>query len=94
MSTNNAPKFRWWKADFGHTVRQRLYVDGRETPYFIDSAQVAHHKTMGERHGLFGSGMSKGGCAAILGFGRSVAVLKHRAEQMATESSTQSQEPA
>lgn len=84
MATNSAPKCKWWKTDFGHTVRQRLYVDGRETPYFVDSSHVTGHKTEGQPHGLFGSGMSKGGFAATLASGRSIAVLKHRAEQMAT----------
>lgn len=80
---NNAPKVRWWPFDLGPVKRQRLYVDGRESPYFVDTARVHGHETYGEKHGLFGAGMDPKGLAATLGFGPHIAVLKHRAEQMA-----------
>jgi hypothetical protein len=71
------------------TKRQRLYVDGVETPYFVDTAAVAAHRTYGERHGLWGAGMSEPHwrtgyrIAACFGCGDKIAPLKHRAEQMA-----------
>lgn len=92
---NNAPKTKW----VGHTMscgtfRQRLYVDGFETPYFIDSARgIRAHKSQGEEHGLYGSGMyeckapgrdgEKRYIAAPLGSSQKISSLKHRAEQMA-----------
>src|SRR4051794_33085608 len=76
------------------TRRQRLYVNGVETPFFVDSANgIAAHRTQGSEHGLFGAGMHEckirdreGNtryCAALLASGKQVALLKHRAEQMA-----------
>jgi len=85
MDTNNGPKVKWWSTDFGHTVRQRLYVNGNETPYFVDSAHTAGHKSQGDEHGLYGSGMHPKGIALLLASGRRVTPLKHRAEQMALE---------
>lgn len=92
-AANQAPKLKW----FGQmlacgTRQQRLYINGSETPYFIHSANgVLAHRTEGQEHGLFGSGMGpipfgqKHGLriAAVLGAGSEVAVLKHRAEQWA-----------
>jgi len=76
------------------TRRQRLYVNCVGTPFFVDSANgILTHRTQGSEHGLFGAGMHE--CknrdregnpryiAAILQSGSQVAVLKHRAEQMA-----------
>jgi hypothetical protein len=88
--SNNAPKTQWFKQVMAcGTERQRLYVDGRETPFFIDTAQVAAHKTYGERHGLWGAGMSEphwrtqNRIAACLGCGPKITPLKARAERMA-----------
>ena len=87
--SNNAPKTEWR----GHvmacgTTRQRLYVDGAETPYFIDTTDIRAHRTCGEKHGLWGAGlgeMSRAGyrIAGCFGAGPKIAPLKHRAEQMA-----------
>jgi hypothetical protein len=72
--------------------RQRLYVDGVETPYFVDSANgVRAHRTYGDEHGLFGAGLGDliasaripYRIAACFGSGPKIALLKHRAEQMA-----------
>ena len=90
MASNRAPQCNWHSTMLAcGTRRQRLYVNGLETPYFVDTAAVHAHKTMGEKHGLFGAGMSEPNAfgqrhAAILGCGKSVALLKHRAEQFAT----------
>lgn len=70
------------------TRRQRLYVNGTETPYFVDTASHRAHRTYGEPHGLFGAGlgeMTSAGyrIAGCFGAGKKIAVLKHRAEQMA-----------
>jgi hypothetical protein len=74
------------------TRRQRLYVDGAETPFFIDSAATIGHRTQGCRHGLYGSSMgdevrcrdgSSYRIAAVLGGWPTIGLLKHRAEQMA-----------
>jgi len=95
MTSNNPPKSKWRGIMLAcGTRRQRLYVNEIETPFFVDSANgVLAHRTQGSEHGLFGAGMHE--CkirdrqgnpryiAAILGAGNKVAVLKHRAEQMA-----------
>lgn len=71
------------------TRRQRLFLEGAETPYFIDSALgIRAHRSSGEEHGLYGAGMGaevRAGMriAAPLGCGSNVKLLKHRAEQMA-----------
>lgn len=80
---NKAPTLKWWHFDLGPVTRQRLYVNGTETPYFIDTAKEHAHRIYGEKHGLFGAGMDPKGIAATLDFGPRIAVLKHRAEQMA-----------
>jgi hypothetical protein len=85
MSANNAPVTIWRAYVIGAMKRQRLYVNGRETPYFVDTALAAYARTYGEKHALFGSGMSAAGTAACLGFGRLLAPLKHKAEQLALE---------
>lgn len=82
-ATNSAPKANWWKTDFGSTERQRLFLDGHETPFFVVTAKKSHHSIAGQRHGLFGSGMSERGNAALLSCGPQIATLKHRAEQLA-----------
>jgi hypothetical protein len=85
-TSNNAPSLKWVKLPhFGVLRRQRLFLNGRETPYFVDTALTIAHYTQGDRHGLFGSGMSERGCAVTLGSASKVSVLKHRAEQYALE---------
>lgn len=93
--SNNTPSIKWFGVMLAcGTRRQRLYVDGRETPYFVDSANgIRAHKTQGSEHGLYGAGMHE--CkirdrqgnpryiAALLGSGQKIAELKHRAEQYA-----------
>jgi hypothetical protein len=91
--TNSAPKTKWIGETMAcGTLRQRLFVDGAETPFFIDTAATIGHRTEGETHGLYGCGMGvevrrKDGTtyriAAILGSAARVSILKHRAEQMA-----------
>lgn len=85
MTSNQAPAVKWFSTNFGRTVRQRLYVSGSETPYFIDTALVAaHRQARGATNTLYGSGMSATGSAGVLAQGK-VQVLKHKAEQMAME---------
>jgi hypothetical protein len=90
--SNNGPACQWRSEDFGPGRRQRLYVDGVKTPFFVDSALgVLAHRTAGDEHGLYGAGMGElvtqaktpYRIAAILGSGRNIHRLKHRAEQMA-----------
>jgi hypothetical protein len=81
MGSNNAPRIKWFltKWDGGPVkVRRRLCVNGRETPYFVDTDRYG----AGENT-LFGSGMDKSGCAAFLASGK-VSELKSRAERLAT----------
>lgn len=89
MTTNRPPKAIWFRLPLAcGTVRQKLFIDGKETPFFIDTASTAAHRTTGEKHGLFGSGMgplTRAGyrIAGQLAAGGRIAPLKHRAEQMA-----------
>lgn len=83
MATNAAPKTKWFRFEFGPVSRIRLYVNGNKTRYFIDTAKVPYARCYGEKHGLYGAGMSPMGNAGVLGYGPRIAVLKHRAEQLA-----------
>lgn len=97
-AANQAPKTEWRGFAMAcGTRRQRLWLNGIETPFFIDTANgLLAHRTQGQEHGLFGAGMHE--CAvrdlegrqryiaAVLGSGKKIAVLKHRAEQMALSS--------
>lgn len=95
MTKNNAPKAKWFGVTMAcGTLRQKLYVNGLESPFFIDTASTIGHRTQGDKHGLFGSGMgdevrcrdgSTYRIAATLSSSNKVAELKHRAEQMAFE---------
>lgn len=89
-NSNNAPKIQWHRTELScGTVRRRLYVNGAETPFFVDSNPLLGHRTMGEPHGLYGAGMSEPGRlsgkrhALVLGCAKTITPLKHRAEQMA-----------
>lgn len=83
---NNAPSTKWVKLPhFGAQLRQKLLLNGLETPYFVVTANTRAHYTDGDRHGLFGAGMHESGCALTLGSASKVSVLKHRAEQYALE---------
>lgn len=93
--TNNPPRIHWHAIEFGGDTirRQRLYVDGRETPYFVDEALCHAHRTYGEKYGLHGAGMGKEvrrrdgttyQIAATLDFGPKIAPLKAKAERLAT----------
>lgn len=91
--TNFPPSFKWVAHIMACGIRrQRLHMDGKETPFFIDSARgVRAHRSYGEEHGLWGSGLGSipPGCkyriAAPFGCGRKIELLKHRAEQLAVE---------
>lgn len=89
-NSNNAPKCVWRSHILScGSNRQFLYVNDTETPWFIITAEVRSLRTDGERHGLWGAGMSDphwrtgARIAACFGSGRKIAPLKHRAEQMA-----------
>jgi hypothetical protein len=91
--SNNAPVVKW----FGFTLscgilRQRLFINGVETPFFVDTAPNSSHRTYGKKHGLFGAGMgeeiqrhdgSSYRIAATLASSNKIAGLKHNAEQQA-----------
>jgi hypothetical protein len=88
--SNAGPATAWYSTELAcGTKRQRLHIDGVETPYFIDSARgVCAHRSRGDEHGLWGAGMGVGArsglpMAACLGSGSDIRALKHRAEQMA-----------
>lgn len=95
--SNNAPTLKWHSQMLASgTRRQRLYLNGTETPFFIDSANgIRAHRSHGEEHGLYGAGMQecewrgpngeKRYIAAALDAGTRIEPLKHRAEQMAME---------
>ena len=97
MASNNPPRVRWFAVPLAcGTVRHRLYVNDKETPYFVDNAKGAGrgHWTMGDPVGLHGSGMgneierrdgSTYRIAATLGAFRSVTRAKATAERMALE---------
>lgn len=90
MTSNNAPICKWFRFEMAcGTVRQRLYLDGKETPWFVDTAAVMAHRCQGETHGLWGAGMSAPGRlsgkrhAECFGCGSKIEPLKSKAEQMA-----------
>ena len=84
--SNQPPKCRWRSIALAcETVRHQLYLDGTETPYFVDRAQFRAHYTQGQRVGLFGAGMHPRGIAAVLGSYDNVSLAKHRAEQFAMQ---------
>jgi hypothetical protein len=92
-ATNNAPSLKWLSETLAcGTRRQRLILDGAETPFFIDTANgVRAHRVDGFEHGLMGAGMGpeiRPGLriAAVLRSGSNVRQLKHVAEQMAASS--------
>jgi hypothetical protein len=88
MLTNSAPQTKWHRTEMAcGTVRYRLFVEGRETPYFVDAATARAHYGYGDRIALWGSGMlpsrSGGNIAGFLGGFRTVELAKHAAEQRA-----------
>ena len=89
--SNAAPQTRWHSCELAcGTKRYRLFVDGRETPYFIDRAQYRAHFAYGSRVALWGAGlgqMTRAGyrIAGCFGTFAKVTLAKHRAEQLALE---------
>lgn len=97
MAGNNPPKAFWHRFELAcGIVRHRLYVDGQETPYFVDDAKKAGkcHYSYGERVSLHGAGMGamidspRGGgggyrIAAFLGGFKRIELAKSAAEQRA-----------
>jgi len=67
---------------FSVVDRQRLYIDGKETPYFVDKASCRAHFTDGMPVGLYGSGMHPSGCAAAFGGFKRIRDAKARALQL------------
>lgn len=90
---NKAPKTQWFKNIMAcGTERHRLFLNGTETPFFIDVAQQIQHRSQGSKVGIYGSGLGDevrrhdGSTYRIAGFFGGfdkIAVAKHRAEQMA-----------
>ncbi|MTJ93901.1 MAG: hypothetical protein F8N36_13740 [Desulfovibrio sp.] len=59
-ASNNPPVVKWFSCEQAcGTVRHRLYVDGKETPYFIDVASHIAHYSYGSKIGLWGAGMGE-----------------------------------
>lgn len=85
VSGNHAPRCEWavFPEGWGNSHR-RLIVNGEPSDYFIRSAERSHHRHYRRhKHTLLGSGMHPNGGAAVLETGPRVALLMHRAEQMA-----------
>jgi hypothetical protein len=97
--TQRAPsRATWFTNHFAcGTTRHRLYIDGLETPYFVDKASVRAHFTCGHPVGLFGSGLGEektrmGGetyriAASFGGFDR-ISDAKKKAIEFATKNQT------
>lgn len=89
MTSNNAPACKWYRIELAcGTIRQRLYLDGKETPWFVDSAAVMAHRCQGDKHGLWGAGLSVPNRygrrhAECFASGSKIEPLKAKAEQMA-----------
>ena len=93
---NNAPRVTWFRAPLAcGTVRHRLYVEGKETEYFVDDAKAAGigHHAQGCAVQLWASGCGpeircRNGtsyriAAMVPGF-KNVTLAKMAAERMAT----------
>jgi len=79
-------KIRWFKfLQVSAIDRQRLYIDGKETPYFVDKAHYRAHFTYGLPVGLYGAGMHPQGCAACFGGFQRIRDAKKRAVELATQ---------
>lgn len=91
--SNQAPKTRWFKAELAcGTERHRLYIDGAESPFFVDVAHSIAHRSQGSKAGIYGSGLGQeirrrdGSIYRIAGFFGGfdkITVAKARAEQLA-----------
>jgi hypothetical protein len=93
FASNRAPEFLWHSQALPcGTRRDRLWIDGQQTPYFIDSTEVVRHRIArgsNEPHALFGSGQGAPSIngtrgAAVIATGAAIERLMHRAEQLAT----------
>lgn len=65
MGLDTAKWFRFPQAN--GDVRYWLYVDGEQTPYFIDAACHRAHYSYGHRIGLWGAGFNENGGAGFCG---------------------------
>ena len=84
--SNQPPKCRWRSIMLAcETVRHQLYLDGLETPHFIDVARFRAHYTQGHKVGWFGAGMHPRGIALTLGAFDRISLAKHHAEQFAMQ---------
>lgn len=84
MTTNRAPTCRWERILVADgLIRHRLYVDGKETPWFVDVATVAAHRSHGYRVALWASGKGPNGTAGFFGGFRTIQLARHRAELLA-----------
>ncbi len=93
IGDNNPPVAKWFSNVMAcGTVRHRLYVDGKEAPYFIDVASNLAHRSYGGKIGLWGSGMgheiqrhdgSTYRIAGFLGNFAKISEAKDRAERRA-----------
>jgi hypothetical protein len=92
MTSNRAPGVFWHRMPMAcGTVRHKLYLDGVETPFFIDYASSRAHYAHGYKVGLWGAGMAETTrlsyrIAAFLGGFARLELAKYKAEQMAMQS--------
>lgn len=82
---------KWFKFPMANgCIRHRLYINGSETPYFIDEAKLIGHRTYGHKFGLFGAGLgnevrtARGSyrIAAVFGGFDRISEAKKRAESL------------
>ena len=93
QTTNHPPKVFWHRVPQAHGgVRHFLWIDEKQTPYFIDVAPSIGHYHDGHKVGLLGSGMgnairrrdgSSYRIAALLGAFDTIGPAKARAARLA-----------
>lgn len=74
---------QWFRYEFSRFSRHRLYLNGNETPYFVDGAKDSLHRQFGKKYSLWGSGMHPAGCAKLLGYDSKIKPIKEYAEALA-----------
>lgn len=72
----------WRRLDFGHD-RRKLWLDGEETPFFMDVAKNAAHRHAGKLVGVYLAGAGEGGCALRQGAFHSIREAQRFAIQQA-----------
>lgn len=68
----------WVRSAMGSELRYRLFVDGKEAPWFISKSRFSRGPSR-EPYQLFGRGMDPSGCAAGFGWYPNLVTAKARA---------------